>query len=115
LAGIASGVIRWLNKRSEGTAGKPDNIILMAIGTPLVIGIIALSICIAFTRFDIVPETLDRLITCRVINAVFTILATWIIPVFLCYVILARFREEKIGIPFRQVDVWKRSPGAGSS
>ena len=28
--------------------------------------------------------------------------------------ILTRFREEKIEIPFRQVDVWRRSPGTGS-
>jgi MscS family membrane protein len=84
LAGIAHFIIQWLKERAEKTKTRLDDIILMAVGTPVVIGIIALSVYIAFTRFDIVPEFLDWLITPQVINAVFTLLAAWIVSVFVC-------------------------------
>lgn len=87
LAGIAHFIIRWLKERAEKTKTKLDDIILMAVGTPLVVGIIALSIYIALTRFDIVPESLSGLITPQVINAVFILLGAWIISVFTCNVI----------------------------
>ncbi|MFA5266654.1 MAG: mechanosensitive ion channel domain-containing protein [Methanoregula sp.] len=84
LAGIAHFIIQWLKERAEKTKTKLDDIILMAVGTPLVVGIIALSIYVALTRFDIVPESLDGFITPQVINAIFTLLGAWIISVFVC-------------------------------
>ncbi|WP_321505030.1 mechanosensitive ion channel domain-containing protein [uncultured Methanoregula sp.] len=82
LAGIAHIIIRWLKKRADATDTKLDDIILMAIGTPLVVAIIALSVYIALTRFDIVPESMNWLITDQVINAVFILLGAWITSVF---------------------------------
>ena len=86
-AGMVYGIVRWLKQKARETEGQLDDIILKAIGTPLVVGIIVLSIYIALTRFDIVPESLSGLITPQVINAVFILLGAWIISVFTCNVI----------------------------
>lgn len=82
LAGVAYGIIRWLKKRAEKTETPLDDIILMAVGTPLVIAIIALSFYFALTRFDIIPKSVGGFSTSQVINAVFILLAAWIASVF---------------------------------
>jgi small-conductance mechanosensitive channel len=82
LAGVAYGIIRWLKKRAEKTETQLDDIILMAVGTPLVIAIIALSFYFALTRFDIIPESMGGFSTSQVINAVFILLWAWIASVF---------------------------------
>jgi MscS family membrane protein len=82
LAGIAHGIIRWLKKRADATESQLDDIILMAVGTPLVVAIIAVSFYIALTRFDIVPESMGWFITDQVINSVFIVFGAWIISVF---------------------------------
>ena len=82
LAGIAHVIIRWLKKKAEATDSQLDDIILMAVGTPLVVAIIALSVYIALTQFDIVPESMGWLITDQVINAVFILFGAWIASVF---------------------------------
>ncbi|MCK9632433.1 MAG: mechanosensitive ion channel [Methanoregula sp.] len=83
VAGIAYGIIRWLKKRAEKTASSLDDIILMAVGTPLVIWIILLSVYIALTQYHLVPLTLGEFSTGQIINAVFIVLAAWAISVFL--------------------------------
>jgi len=82
LAGVAHFVIRWLKKKAETTDSLLDDIILMAVGTPAVVAIIALSVYIALTWFDIVPDSMSWLITDQVINAVFILLGAWIASVF---------------------------------
>ena len=54
----------------------------MAVGTPLLIAIITLSLYFALTRFEIVPESLGGFSTSQMINAVFILLAAWIVSVF---------------------------------
>lgn len=82
LAGVAYIVIRWLKKRAEATESPLDDIILMAIGTPLIVAIIALSVYVALTRFDIVPESMGWIVTGQMINALFILFGAWIISVF---------------------------------
>lgn len=82
LAGIAHVIIQWLKKKAEATDTILDDIILMAVGTPLVVAILALSAYLALTRFDIVPESMGWLITDQVINAVFIMFGAWIASVF---------------------------------
>jgi small-conductance mechanosensitive channel len=81
-AGIAHVLIRWLKRRADATDTKLDDIILMALGTPLVVAIFALSVYIALTSFDIVPESMNWLITDKVINAIFILFGAWIVSVF---------------------------------
>jgi len=82
LAGSAHLIIRWLKKKAEATDTMMDDIILMAVGTPIVVAIIALSVYIALTSFDIVPESMGWLITDQVINAAFILFGAWIASVF---------------------------------
>ncbi|AGB01778.1 mechanosensitive ion channel family protein [Methanoregula formicica] len=83
IAGIAWGIIWWLKKKAEQTTTHLDDIILNAVGTPLVIWIVLISIYIALTQYDIVPSTLGRFSTGQIINAVFILLAAWAVSVFL--------------------------------
>jgi len=82
LAGTVHTIIRWLKKRAKATESRLDDIVLMAIGTPLLFAIVTLSVYFALTRFDLVPASLDWLITDQVLNAVFIIIGAWIISVF---------------------------------
>ena len=82
LAGVAHVFIRWLKKKADTTDSQLDDIILMAVGTPLVVAIIAVSVYIALTWFDIVPESMGWLITDQVINADFILFGAWIASVF---------------------------------
>ncbi|PKG33932.1 mechanosensitive ion channel family protein [Methanoregula sp.] len=82
IAGIAWGIIWWLKKKAEQTTTHLDDIILMAVGTPLVIWIVLLSIYIAVTQSGLVPENLGRFSTGQIINAIFILLAAWALSVF---------------------------------
>ncbi len=82
LAALAFGIIRWLKKQADTTETKLDDIILLAVGTPLVVAIIVLSVYIALTRFAIVPPSMGGISTSQIINAVFILLMAWIASVF---------------------------------
>jgi len=82
LAGTAHFVVRWLKKKADNTETQIDNILLEALGGPLVVGIIAVSVYAALTRFDIVPESLSWLITEQIITSVFILLGAWICSAF---------------------------------
>jgi MscS family membrane protein len=82
LAGAAHFVVRWLKKKADTTDTQLDNILLEALGRPLVVGIVAVSVYAALTRFDVVPEALSWLITDQVITAFFILLGAWICSVF---------------------------------
>lgn len=71
-----------LKKRAQETETRLDDIVLMAVGTPLVVGIIALSVYFSLTRFGLIPESVGGIGTVQVINAVFVLLLAWIISVF---------------------------------
>lgn len=83
IAGIAYSIIWWLKKKAEQTTTHLDDIILKAVGTPLVIWIVLISIYIALTQYDLVPSTLGSFSTGQFINAVFILLAAWAVSVFL--------------------------------
>jgi MscS family membrane protein len=82
VASIAYGIIRWLKKKAKATETQLDDIILLAIGTPLVVAIIALSIYFALTRYDLIPVSLGGFSTSQMINAVYILLLAWIASVF---------------------------------
>ncbi|MDD4138492.1 MAG: mechanosensitive ion channel family protein, partial [Methanoregula sp.] len=82
-ASIAYGIIRWLKKKAEATETQLDDIILMAVGTPLVIGIILLSGYVALTRYGLVPQSLGEFSSGPIINAISIILPAWVASVFL--------------------------------
>lgn len=82
VAVIAYLVISWLTKKAEQTETQLDNIILAAVGKPLVVVIIALSVYIAIILFDVLPSSFGWFETDRVVSAFFIIINAWIASVF---------------------------------
>ena len=78
VAGIARMVVRWLEKFAETTETKWDDIIVAAIGTPVQVGIVALSVYIALKYFDIVPVQYAWVLSDKVLNSIYILLGTWI-------------------------------------
>jgi small-conductance mechanosensitive channel len=79
LAGIAHAIVRWLRKYAETTETKWDDIIVAAIGTPVQVGIIAVSVYIALKSFDIVPAQYSVIVSDDVLNSIYILLGTWIV------------------------------------
>jgi MscS family membrane protein len=83
-AGIAHIIIRWLQKKAEGTDSQLDDILLASIGKPLVLTIIAGSVYIALTRFGILPDTIAGypIYLDQWVNAFFIVIGAWIVSSF---------------------------------
>jgi small-conductance mechanosensitive channel len=82
VAGIAFGIIQWLKKKAEKTESQLDDILLCAIGKPLVISIIAISIYIAVTHFAILPDVVAGFAIGLYIDAFFVLIVAWVISSF---------------------------------
>lgn len=79
IAGLARSIVRWLKKCAETTETQWDDIIVTAIGTPVQVGIIAVSVYIALKYFGVVPEQYAWIISDDVLNSIYILLGTWII------------------------------------
>jgi small-conductance mechanosensitive channel len=78
VAGLARGIVRFLKKYAETTRTQWDDIIIAAIGVPVQVGIIAVSVYIALKYFGVVPEQYSWVISDKVLNSVYILLGTWI-------------------------------------
>jgi small-conductance mechanosensitive channel len=78
VAGIARIIVRWLEKFAETTETKWDDIIVAAIGTPVQVGIVAISVYIALKWFDIVPAQYAWILSAKVLNSIYILIGTWI-------------------------------------
>ena len=78
VAGLARGIVRFLKKYAETTKTQWDDIIIAAIGTPVQVGIVAVSVYIALKYFGVVPEQYSWAISDEVLNSVYILLGTWI-------------------------------------
>ena len=83
VAGIARFVVRWLEKYAETTETQWDDIIIAAIGTPVQVGIIAISVYIALKYFDIVPVQYSWMLSDKVLNSIYILIGTWIVSTLL--------------------------------
>ena len=83
VAGIARFVVRWLEKYAETTETQWDDIIIAAIGTPVQVGIIAISVYIALKYFDIVPVQYSWVLSDKVLNSIYILIGTWIVSTLL--------------------------------
>jgi len=81
-------IVRWLKKYAETTRTNWDDIIIAAIGTPVQVGIIAVSVYIALKYFGIVPEEYAWIISDKVLNSIYILLGTWIVSSFAHNIIL---------------------------
>jgi MscS family membrane protein len=82
IAGIAHVIISWLKKKAARTDSHLDDILLEALGQPVVITILAGSIYIALTHFGILPETVAGFAVDQYINAFFILTGAWIVSSF---------------------------------
>jgi MscS family membrane protein len=82
LAGIAHVIIILLKNKASGTESQLDDILLEALGQPLVITILAGSIYIALTHFAILPETVAGFAVDQYVNAFFILIGAWIVSSF---------------------------------
>jgi MscS family membrane protein len=93
-AGIAHAIVRWLQKKADETDTLLDDIVLLAIGKPLVVTILAISAYIALTAFVIEPEAMrwtfgGRIFTgYQFVNGFFIILGAWIVSSFTYNIII---------------------------
>lgn len=83
LALIARTIVRWLETKAGETDTRLDDIIIAAIGTPVQVAIVAVSVNIALTYFSVVPENLQWILDPRYITSVYIIIAAWIVSSFL--------------------------------
>jgi len=88
IAGFAHFIVRWLQKKADATDTLIDDIILLAIGKPLIVAILAASVYIALTAFVIEPESMSwtfgetNLSIYQFVNTFFIILGAWIVSTF---------------------------------
>jgi len=78
VAGLARGIVRFFKKYAETTKTHWDDIVIAAIGTPVQVGIIAVSVYIALKYFGIIPEEYTWIISDDVLNSIYILLGTWI-------------------------------------
>ena len=78
VAGVARAIVRWLKKFAETTETQWDDIIIAAIGTPVQVGIIAVSIYIALQFPGVVPPQYTWIISPKVLNSIYILIGTWI-------------------------------------
>lgn len=87
-AGIVHALFRWLQKKADATDTLLDDILLQALGIPLVIAIVAASSYVALTVFVIAPESLSwsfggmTFSGYQFLNSLFIILGAWILSSF---------------------------------
>jgi small-conductance mechanosensitive channel len=80
---IARTVVRWLESKAEATSTNWDDIIIAAIGTPVQVTIVIVSVYFAVTRFDILPESMQWIVNPAYVTAFYIIISAWILSSFL--------------------------------
>ena len=87
-AGLVHILLRWLGKKADASETLLDDIILLAVGKPLIVSIIAIASYLAITLFVIVPESMHWTIAdiavsgYQFINAFFIIIGAWVVSIF---------------------------------
>jgi len=79
---IAYGIVQWLKKKAASTTSQMDDILLSALGRPLVIVILAISMYISLTHFAILPDELAGFSVDLYVNAFFILLGAWVVSSF---------------------------------
>jgi small-conductance mechanosensitive channel len=71
--------VRWLEAKAEETDTKWDDIIIAALGIPVQITIVVISVYAAVTWFDILPENAKFLLNPAYVTSFYIIISAWII------------------------------------
>lgn len=87
-AGIAHAIVIWLQKKADQTDTLLDDIVILAIGKPLIVTILAASVYIALTAFVIDPEAMQwtiggmEIYGFQFFNTFFILIGAWIVSAF---------------------------------
>ncbi|HEX3001010.1 MAG TPA: mechanosensitive ion channel family protein [Methanoregula sp.] len=71
--------VRWLESKAEKTDTKWDDIIIAALGLPVQITIVVISLYFAITAFDILPENAKFLLNPAYVTAFYILISAWIV------------------------------------
>jgi len=83
IALMARVFVRWLKTKTDETDTQWDDIIVAAIGTPVQVTIIAVSVYISLKYFGIVPEKYQWILEGRMITSFYVVMGAWILSTFL--------------------------------
>jgi MscS family membrane protein len=83
LALVARTIVRWLGSKAGETDTKWDDIIIAAIGTPVQVAIVVISVYIACKYFDILPANLQWILDPQHVTAFYIFFGAWIISTLL--------------------------------
>jgi MscS family membrane protein len=100
LALIVRGFVHWLKSKAGKTDTQIDDIVIAAIGTPVQVAIIAISLYIASTYFGVIPPEYRWVLETKYVTAFYIFMAAWIISTFLHDIIKIyghRFAEKSTG------------------
>lgn len=93
IAFLARTFVRWLKSKAETTETKWDDIIIAALGLPVQITIIVVSVYFAITRFGLVPENAQWILSPLYVTAFYIVISAWIISSFLHDIIATYGRQ----------------------
>jgi small-conductance mechanosensitive channel len=74
-------IVGWLQKKADATESKLDDIFIAAIGTPLIITVMVVSLFIAL-QVATLPSGLEWIVESKYFNAVYVILGAWVASSF---------------------------------
>jgi small-conductance mechanosensitive channel len=83
LAFLARMLVRWLESKASETETYWDDIIIVAIGTPVQFAIIVLGVYYGLTLFNILPDSMNWVYNPDYILSFYIIISAWIISTFL--------------------------------
>ena len=93
IALITRSLVKWLEAKAEDTETKWDDIIIAAIGTPVQITIVVVSIHLAITRFAVLPDSMQWLLDPNYTTSFYVLIGAWILSSFLHDVLRTYGRE----------------------
>lgn len=95
--------VKWLEAKAEETDTKWDDIIIAALGLPVQITIVVVSIYFAVTWFAILPENAQFLLTPAYVTAFYIVISAWIISSFL-HDVIATYGRSLAGMSDTDMD-----------
>jgi small-conductance mechanosensitive channel len=83
IAFLARRLVSWLESKASETDTQWDDILVAAIGTPVQVAIIVLSVYYGLTWFGILPESMQWIYDPRYATTFYIVISAWIISTFL--------------------------------
>ncbi|TAJ43905.1 mechanosensitive ion channel family protein [Methanofollis fontis] len=75
-------IYRWLLKRADSTESKLDDIMLAAIGKPLIIAVVVITLYFSVVFSGLIPPEYDYVLDSKYLNAFYIIIGGWIASSF---------------------------------